>query len=373
MWRQAIFLDSFDLYGADILHRELERQHVQLTEDEIAVLSTSCEASWLQKEEIRLAKIFAKYASGTDLEKDLLHSTPFEVVQKKYPAFDHDLQEHTKDFYWIAIDYARVVRKTPKDFYEKLCDTLQSKEERLRFFHIPRMLENVRKKREEIIQQKHLSAEVQHLFEMFITLMQMRDHRKINNQMGNDVIAQFVKEASRRTAIAVEDLERLWCTETKKLFSLDLEDIEILRKRTCCVVMTRSPEHYDWIYGQEAKDFYQVLIKPFLEVKELKGMPAQKGFVRGVARLIMNQDDFSKMQAGDILIASNTRPEYLPVMKIASAIVTEEGGITSHAAIVSRELQKPSIVGVQGVIFALKDGDKIEVDANRGFVKKISA
>ena len=58
-------------------------------------------------------------------------------------------------------------------------------------------------------------------------------------------------------------------------------------------------------------------------------------------------------------------------MRLASAIVTEEGGITSHAAIVSRELKIPAVVGVQGILDAVKDGDTVEVDAVHGVVKKV--
>ncbi|MFA5879289.1 MAG: PEP-utilizing enzyme [Candidatus Margulisiibacteriota bacterium] len=71
------------------------------------------------------------------------------------------------------------------------------------------------------------------------------------------------------------------------------------------------------------------------------------------------------------MIAPNTRPEYLPIMRKALAVVTQEGGITSHAAIVSRELGIPAVVGVQGILDKLKDGDRVEVNANSGIVKII--
>ncbi|MBS3176010.1 hypothetical protein J4457_02125 [Candidatus Woesearchaeota archaeon] len=62
-------------------------------------------------------------------------------------------------------------------------------------------------------------------------------------------------------------------------------------------------------------------------------------------------------------------PDYAQAMKRSGAIVTEEGGITSHAAIVSRELKKPCIVGTGNCTKLLKDGDYVEVDANKGIVK----
>jgi pyruvate,water dikinase len=64
-----------------------------------------------------------------------------------------------------------------------------------------------------------------------------------------------------------------------------------------------------------------------------------------------------------------TTPDFVPAMKKAVAFITDEGGITSHAAIVARELKKPCIIGAKIATRALKDGDLIEVDANRGVVK----
>ena len=64
-----------------------------------------------------------------------------------------------------------------------------------------------------------------------------------------------------------------------------------------------------------------------------------------------------------------TTPEMVPIMKKASAFVTDEGGVTCHAAIISREMRKPCIIGTKVATQLLKDGDMVEVDANSGFVK----
>lgn len=101
-------------------------------------------------------------------------------------------------------------------------------------------------------------------------------------------------------------------------------------------------------------------------------MPASHGKVKGVVKIINVPADFPKLKPGDILVAPMTRPEYLPLMKIAGAIVTDEGGVTCHAAIVSRELGIPSIIGTQVATEVLKDGDMVEVDADLGVVRKIN-
>lgn len=85
----------------------------------------------------------------------------------------------------------------------------------------------------------------------------------------------------------------------------------------------------------------------------LKGNAASLGTASGQPKVIRSEADMEKMQKGDVLVAKMTRPEYVPVMKLAAAIVTEEGGRTCHAAIVSRELGVPCIVGAKGAISIL--------------------
>jgi pyruvate,water dikinase len=75
------------------------------------------------------------------------------------------------------------------------------------------------------------------------------------------------------------------------------------------------------------------------------------------------------MKNGQILVAETTSPELLPACKKAGAIVTNQGGLLSHAAIVSRELKIPCIVGVGNATDVLHDGDEVEVDADKGIVK----
>lgn len=106
-----------------------------------------------------------------------------------------------------------------------------------------------------------------------------------------------------------------------------------------------------------------------LNVTEFKGIVASKGKVRGTVKVVLDvHNDSAKLHKGDILVTSMTRPEYLSLMSIASAFITDEGGLTCHAGIVAREMNKPCIVGTKTATKILKDGDIVEVDANRGVV-----
>jgi phosphohistidine swiveling domain-containing protein len=105
------------------------------------------------------------------------------------------------------------------------------------------------------------------------------------------------------------------------------------------------------------------------DVSEIKGMTAQLGCVKGIAKVVLSVKEVSKVQKGDILVTYMTSPDFLQAMKKASAFVTNEGGLTCHAAIIARELKTPCIIGTKIATKVIKDGDLIEVDANHGIVK----
>ncbi len=108
-----------------------------------------------------------------------------------------------------------------------------------------------------------------------------------------------------------------------------------------------------------------------VETKELKGSIANKGVVRGMVKIVRSKHDAHKVNKGDIIVAPMTTPDMIPAMSLASAFVTDEGGITCHAAIVSREMKRPCIIGTKFATQVLKDGDLVEVDANEGVVRVI--
>lgn len=103
----------------------------------------------------------------------------------------------------------------------------------------------------------------------------------------------------------------------------------------------------------------------------IKGQIAARGFAKGRVRIIISKSKIKDFKNGEILVSSMTTPEYVPAMKKAKAIITDEGGITCHAAIVSREMKKPCIIGTKIATRVLKDGDFVEVDADKGVVEII--
>ena len=115
--------------------------------------------------------------------------------------------------------------------------------------------------------------------------------------------------------------------------------------------------------------------KPIIEDRKIekgniiKGVSAFGGLVKGVARIVTNSYDLEKIKTNDIFVAQQTFPAFIMGMRKAKAFITDEGGITCHAAIIAREMKKPCIIATKNATRILKDGDFLEVDANQGIVK----
>lgn len=141
-----------------------------------------------------------------------------------------------------------------------------------------------------------------------------------------------------------------------------------------------KPQDVEWAI--EGNNIYIVqsrpitTIKPMAEKEEvaetgkilIKGLGASPGLATGEVKIVSNEKDISKVKEGDVLVAVMTTPDMVPAMKRASAIVTDEGGMTCHAAIVSRELGVPAVVGTKSATKVLKDGMLVTVDGEKGIV-----
>ncbi len=104
--------------------------------------------------------------------------------------------------------------------------------------------------------------------------------------------------------------------------------------------------------------------------ENITGVCASPGWAVGKVSIISHSSDLRKVKNGDVFVAKYTFPTYLPAMAKCSAIVTDDGGMTSHAAIVARELKIPCVVGTKNATRLLKDKDRVEVKATKGLVKK---
>ena len=119
--------------------------------------------------------------------------------------------------------------------------------------------------------------------------------------------------------------------------------------------------------------FLETLKRGPADVTELRGFPASKGVVEGVARVITTVTDISKVQPGEILVCGGTTTEWTPVFGIIKACVCDTGGSLTHAAIVSREYGIPCVVGTAAATQTIKTGDRVRVDGRQGTVQVLGS
>ena len=123
--------------------------------------------------------------------------------------------------------------------------------------------------------------------------------------------------------------------------------------------------------AQEIIDDFIVLRRQAASLGNFRGRPASPGTVRGLVRVIQDARECDIFKHGEILVTAMTSPDYMPAVRRAVAIITDEGGVTSHAAIISRELDIPCLVGTKNATQVLRTGDMVEVNADKGRVKII--
>jgi phosphohistidine swiveling domain-containing protein len=217
----------------------------------------------------------------------------------------------------------------------------------------------------------HFSAKENLLIKINREMAYLRDMRDEFRRKAVYRAHFLYQEVARRFSISYDDLMFYTTPEIIALLggSKKLSVAELNRRRGNAVIL-KKPNELKILSGKDRDKFIKaVILIDKTEIQELRGTVACMGKVSGSVKIIKLNKELDKIKAGDIMVAVTTHPEYVPKMQLAAAIVTDEGGLTCHAAIVAREMNKPCIVGTKTATQILKDGDLVEVDANKGIIK----
>ncbi|MFH0829460.1 MAG: PEP-utilizing enzyme [Candidatus Kerfeldbacteria bacterium] len=369
-WSESIFHDAFDLAGSEILEKEFVQGAPQVSPGQLDRLLMPTEPLIIQRERIELSAIASRVGRGR--LRRLVLADSWATIQKEYASFYKRIETHRNAWKWMMNDYEHVVDLPINWFTVRIRRYVTRPSELRRDRSIPMHLRNVRKTKRALMHSLKLTSRQRAIVELLSTVQVWRDERKaMMTQYGGTALRHIAQELSRRFRIPLRLFLNLFVWELHAFMSAPNAMRNILRVRKYGTVHVIVSPSKKTIANGKASIRYERLLRQMVQKQKLHGMTAFSGVVRGKAHFMLTQSDFPKFKPGEILIAPNTRPEYVPIMKKAAGIVTEEGGITSHAAIVSRELRIPAIVGVQGILEAVKNGDRVEVDAVHGIVRKL--
>jgi len=269
-----------------------------------------------------------------------------------------------KDFSWIKATWAGGKELDVDGLVNDLKEHIKMNDD------IPFIDENVLKENVENKKRLYKELELSDELKMYLDLTEFvtywQDDRKILVLKGCVAMEKYVMEIARRKNTKSENLKYLLPDEV--LDGVDEKMLAERRKKSAFVYVNKDRSI---LIGKDFDEFIKMLDKQKQDddMKEINGMCASIGKVVGKVNVCKNVKNIEKVEEGCVLVTTMTRPEFLPAMKKSVAVVTDEGGLTCHAAIVSRELGIPCIIGTKIATKVLKTGDLVEVNANHGVVR----
>jgi len=294
-----------------------------------------------------------------------------ETQKMQLALFRENIKEVTKEFSWLNI-YSLYEEPFNEEHFVKLKSELTKEE-------VERTIEQLEQNKEEFndfvkkIKDPILKNKCILLHEYAF----IRTDRIDTWKKASFIVTNFYKKLAEKAP------EKGWTIyETINLRREEIEDI-LLNNRYPKLDYMRLRSNKQGIFDfnngiwkfitdrKEIENIKEMLKKETKTEKQVKGMKANKGKTVGIARIILSRADLHKIKQNDIMVAIVTDPVYTPYMKKCKAIVTDEGGITSHSAIISRELNIPCVIGTKHATSIFKDGDLIEVNGDEGIVKII--
>lgn len=212
---------------------------------------------------------------------------------------------------------------------------------------------------------------------LLVKLLPDFEHARVHAEQVFGITEKFVynfaKQVAKETKYPYKLILSLTKEELYKYFKgakLPAKNILLQRYKSSALVFDKKS--FGVYTGSDIKKIENLIFSKATTEKLLKGVPAFPGKITGIAKVINDPKNGHLLKKGEILVSGMTRPEFLPIMKRASAFVTDSGGILCHAAIVAREMKKPCVTGTKIATKFFKDGDIIEVDATKGVVRRLT-
>lgn len=364
-------------YLSEYLKKILEKKdQLKKFDGYFNTLITPRQKPFITEEKENLLKIAAKINKSPKLKK--LFNQNLKIISQqiaRHPAINKKIVKHTDKYQWVPYNYGAYLF-AKRYFLKELKELISKDKITVEKEKIDKIYRNLEDRQRKIIKELKIDKYHQKLFEALRWNGFIIDYKKKVFTLSHFYINfSLMKEIAKRLKIEQKFAHCLLEQEVKDaLLHNKVLPLKVLESRYKRSVIFIHDGKIKLMVGKERKKFLKnhgIGKEKKIKVKELKGQATNKGIAKGKAMIILGPKDFKKMRGGNILVTHMTTPEFIPIFKKASAIITDEGGITCHAAIISRELKVPCIVGTKIATQVFKDGDLVEVDANEGIVSII--
>lgn len=346
--------------------------------DVFSLLTTPPKNSFGIEEEIESLAIISKITKNKKTREIFKNLREYEKIPAGIsPALEREMEAHRKKWCWMPFGYHGPAYGI--DYYLSVWaglvrEGIDTKKLIAEKKNRPRA---IAREREALFKELKITSGMKKVYDIGADITFLKGYRKDTCYYGFYAVNSFFKEFEKRLKIPIENFHILTyfeiCDLLKGKIKYNAEEIE---KRKQSAIQYWDGNTFSLFSGQDAVEFFnsKSIKKEIVDFggDTFKGVCACSGYAKGIVKIVNKPEEMSKMNQGDIMISHTTFPSLVPAMKKAAAIVTEDGGITCHAAIVARELKTPCITGIKIITQVVKDGDEIEVNADNGTVKIIS-
>jgi len=342
-----------------------------------ALLTTPEKPSFVDQEageSLKIALIIKKDRAAKNIFLQNDSASVISELNKIERTLKNKILSHYKKYRWLhytyegpvlALDYfIQIWQELIKE--DKIANLIKKNDGRLI---------KVIKARADLFKRLDFSKKERQLFNIAKDIVWLKGWRKDCMYFGAYVLDKIAVEIGRRLNLSLKQV-RMFCDWeiTDALLKNKFNPDELNRRREFSVIYSISdgwPKIYSGNNGKKYLAGLKFEKEKIVKAEQLTGVCACPGKAKGVVKIVESVEDIKKMNKGDILLSETTYPALLPAMKIAGAIITNIGGLTCHAAIVSRELGIPCVIGTKIATKVLRDGDLVEVDADKGVVRII--
>lgn len=337
----------------------------------VTLTSTSKELTIL-REQRNLLQIAASIQERPELAQLVKTGTSKAIEEKLPPELGKAVSQHQLEFAWINTDDVYGHPWTIGEFLERIKYLVTTQDCKARLQNIIDREKERTGAYRDLLRELDPDPEFRRLLEAARTNSHLRTHRAEVYVRSMYEASALLTEVGRRLGLSYNDIVYFSHTELigalEGSFKITPADVADRRDATAYIMINRKVGTF---FGEDAwaipADEGEDREKEAAGL--IQGMTANGGKVTGHVKVVHDISELDKVCAGDVIVASMTIPEFVPAMERASAFVTDEGGITCHAAIISREMGVPCVIGTGNATKLLRDDDIVEVNASRGFVK----
>lgn len=350
-----MFNNDFTTYLKSELGKKVSAEKV----NEVLVnLTATKEKSIVQQEYESLLQLVAMKQDGVN-----------EVV------FKEALKKHHETYFYVKHLWVGTEGYSPEYYLQEVNRIIaEGGQGKAMLGNTEKLFQEALQKREALLRDLGFDEHIRKLFDVYAEFAVTKSYRRDAQLYWAYKMDALFKELSFR--FGIDTMQTRFVLPSEIYAALDAGELsgamktELAERIKYCAYY--GEKNFEKVYiHEEAKRLEEsTIVEIDKNITEIKGQVACLGKAVGKVKIINSPADMHKMEQGDILVSIATNPDIVLAMQKAAAIVTEQGGITSHAAIVSRELNTPCVIGTKIATQVLKDGDMVEVDARAGIVKK---